>query len=386
MSLSVMHSCFCGYSNCIWHCILFAFSFCLNTIIAFANMYLSSQVFSNTSRAPAWRYIQHQQCYDCDWISCQLVGADLLLDSELRRDCCDKGGHAVRGHMWINGSNSCSICVGAAWCGICNCVMSNSPEPFMDTCVLLCLHRCKKLVSHDVSCIICLYLSVVLILWIFELCVIQRGLNTEFDAYYVLAWFAWCRVCICLYVMQWEYYVIIMIENKMNGRMRFRSSQQYAFIYYILCWTYVCCNPFCCELCIVFVCSLQRPMWFVEDFQMQINFSFIWRKHPQWWRDMLIIIVCSSRKLIMFWQYSLDDMIISINDADGDHSVWLQLQAIWGGKHCWLYMFGELHKINDTIHCINAVWNTSRSWTYTDVSAYVPIQLATYLLTSLPTT
>ena len=172
----------------------------------------------------------------------------------------------------------------------------------------------------------------------------------------------------------------------MNGRMRFRSSQQYAFIYYILCWTYVCCNPFCCELCIVFVCSLQRPMWFVEDFQMQINFSFIWRKHQQWWRDMLIIIVCSSRKLIMFWQYSLDDMIISINDADGDHSVWLQLQAIWGGKHCWLYMFGELHKINDTIHCINAAWNTSRSWTYTDVSAYVPIQLATYLLTSLPTT
>ena len=34
--------------------------------LSVSKMYLSSQVFSNTSRAPARCYIHHQQCYDCD--------------------------------------------------------------------------------------------------------------------------------------------------------------------------------------------------------------------------------------------------------------------------------------------------------------------------------
>ena len=49
-------------------------------------MHLSSPVFSNTSRAPARRYIHHQQCYGYDWLWCQLLGADLLLDLEFRQD------------------------------------------------------------------------------------------------------------------------------------------------------------------------------------------------------------------------------------------------------------------------------------------------------------
>ena len=71
-------------------------------------------------------------------------------------------------------------------------------------------------------------------------------------------------------------------------------------------WSHVCCK-FCWDLCIVFL-SWQRSMGFVEDFEMQINCSFIRWGHQQWWRDMYINMLCSPRKWIMLWQYSSDDM------------------------------------------------------------------------------
>ena len=76
--------------------------------------------------------------------------------------------------------------------------------------------------------------------------------------------------------------------------------------------------------------------------------------------------------------------IVSNNDADEHHTVWLQLQAIWGGKQCWVFICLVSCTTswigNDTIHGIHAVWNTSRSWTYkhSDHQSCFMIRLSTY--------
>ena len=143
--------------------------------------------------------------------------------------------------------------------------------------------------------------------------------------------------------------------------MRFRSSQQYAFIYYIVfVWLYVCCKFFCCE----FVCI--SVLIFVLKCE---SIVFIMWGLQQWWRFMSIINLCSSRKLIILWVYSLDDVIISIKDADEDYTVCLQLQAIWGGKHCLGYML----IMNRTWynHCIIASMQFGTHWDYGHISIHI---------------
>ena len=95
-------------------------------------------------------------------------------------------------------------------------------------------------------------------------------------------------------------------------------------------------------------------------------------------------MLCASRKLIMLWQYSSDDMpllatTMQMNITLYDYNCKRYEEANNAEFIC-LVSCTRSWIGNDTIHGINAVWNTSRSWTYkhSDHQSCFMIGLSTY--------
>ena len=240
--------------------------------------------------------------------------------------------------------------------------MSNSLEVCLDTCVLLCLHRNKKFVSHDVSFIICFYLCCnvdFMNIWI--VC------HTERFEYCVRR--VWCSCMVC--TMQNEYYFVcdamIILCHDSDGE--YEMNYECDFVHHSNMHSFITLFLFDCMCVVSFsVASLCVFLYWYLFWNASQSFFIMWGLQ-QWWRFMSIINLCSSRKLIILWVYSLDDVIISIKDADEDYTVCLQLQAIWGGKHCLGYML----IMNRTWynHCIIASMQFGTHWDYGHISIHI---------------
>ena len=152
-----------------------------------------------------------------------------------------------------------------------------------------------------------------------------------------------------VYVMQWEHYLMIMIENRrwMAEECDFvHHNNMHSVNTLLLLIACVCCKfllRFVHCLFLLFMSKINGICWRLWN----ANHLFFYTmrastKMTRYVDNYSVFIKGINYFVAVFIRWHA---IISNNDADEHHTVWLQLQAIWGGKQCWVWMVGELYKI-----------------------------------------